>query len=79
MTSTLPPLVQAFAGGIGSVVANAGSFPLDVAATRIQVQPSGKKEGANATQIIQDIVSREGYHGLYVGFSSDSVATLISK
>jgi len=41
MTSTLPPIIQAFSGGLGAVVANVGSYPLDVVATRLQTSGKG--------------------------------------
>jgi len=83
MTSTLPPIAQAFSGGIGSVIANAGAFPLDVIVTRLQTQREtpnvSRRKKLTALDIIEDIVSREGYLGLFAGFGSDSLATLISN
>ncbi|KAJ3806885.1 mitochondrial carrier domain-containing protein [Lentinula aff. lateritia] len=37
MTSTLPPLVQAVAGAIGSASANTLTYPLDLVTTRVQL------------------------------------------
>lgn len=45
MTSTLPPLVQAFSGAMGSATANAVSYPLDVVTTRLQTTKSKKLRG----------------------------------
>lgn len=45
MTSTLPPLVQAFSGGIGSASANAISYPLDLIATRLRTTNSKRLKG----------------------------------
>lgn len=82
MTSVLPPLAQAVSGGLGSVVANTGSYPLDVIATRLQTQrtssdPKAKK--LKPLDVVKDIIRRQGWSGLYSGFASDSLATLISN
>ncbi|KAG8895456.1 hypothetical protein FRC01_012353 [Tulasnella sp. 417] len=82
MTSVLPPLAQAVSGGLGSVVANTGSYPLDVIATRLQTQrtsgdPKAKK--LKPLDVVKDIVRRNGWSGFYAGFASDSLATLISN
>jgi len=83
MTSPFPPLIQAFAGGLGSVGANAGSFPLDVIAARIQTRrgrPHGKgSKDPGPIEMLNRIFKKEGFSGLYAGFWSDSLATLISN
>lgn len=45
MTSTLPPLVQAFSGAVGSATANAVSYPLDLVTTRLQTTKSKRLQG----------------------------------
>ena len=45
MTSVLPPFVQACSGAIGSVVANASSYPLDLVCTRLQLSEKKGKHG----------------------------------
>ncbi|KAJ4487053.1 mitochondrial carrier domain-containing protein [Lentinula edodes] len=47
MTSTLPPLVQAVAGAIGSASANTLTYPLDLVTTRVQLS-SPADTGLNA-------------------------------
>ncbi|KAG8995031.1 hypothetical protein FRB93_001221 [Tulasnella sp. JGI-2019a] len=80
MTSTLPPLTQAVSGGVGSFTANAVLFPLDVVVTHMQTnrsEASKKKKGWN--DFLREIVEEEGWSGLYSGFVSDSLATLLSN
>ena len=48
MTSTLPPLVQAFSGAVGSASANAIVYPLDLVATRLQTTSSKKLRGKDS-------------------------------
>lgn len=45
MTSTLPPLIQAFSGAVGSAAANTLSYPLDLVSTRLQTTSSRKLRG----------------------------------
>lgn len=47
MTSTLPPLVQAFSGALGSAASNASAYPLDLVCTRLQTSNSRKRQGAS--------------------------------
>ncbi|KAF8829491.1 hypothetical protein HHX47_DHR3000601 [Lentinula edodes] len=47
MTSTLPPLVQAVAGAVGSASANTLTYPLDLVTTRVQLS-SPADTGLNA-------------------------------
>lgn len=82
MTSALPPLLQAFSGALGSAAANTLTYPLDLVATRVQIQkPSRKRSSgfANGSRILQHIVSRYGLSALYDGISTDTFATLLSK
>lgn len=45
MTSTLPPLAQALSGALGSAFANVASYPLDLAATKLQNTAPKEKQG----------------------------------
>ncbi len=82
MTSTLPPLLQAVSGAIGSASANALTYPLDLVTTRLQLRPPSAKKTLGviaANKILQHIVSRYGISALYDGLSTDTSATLLSK
>ncbi|KAL5521389.1 hypothetical protein ACEPAG_9315 [Sanghuangporus baumii] len=77
MTSTLPPLVQAFSGALGGAAANASAYPLDLVCTRLQTSHSRERQGIFAT--LQQIIKKRGFAGLYDGLETDSAATLISS
>ncbi|KAH8103604.1 mitochondrial carrier [Cristinia sonorae] len=80
MTSTLPPLVQALSGSIGSATANAVSYPLDLVATRLQITSSKKLKGARGiVRALQYILWREGWSGLFDGLGTDTIAQLLSN
>ncbi|KAI0343472.1 mitochondrial carrier [Trametopsis cervina] len=80
MTSTLPPLVQAFSGSVGSAAANAVVYPLDLIATRLQTTSSKKLRGFRGIVLaLRHVVRSEGWHGLYDGLNTDTAATLISN
>lgn len=83
MTSTLPPIVQAFSGAIGSASANALIYPLDLVVTRVQLHPPNdqkKPRGLQgAIQILQHLIKKYGSSSLYDGLWSDTCATLLSK
>ncbi|THV06629.1 mitochondrial carrier [Dendrothele bispora CBS 962.96] len=90
MTSTLPPLVQAVAGAIGSASANALTYPIDLATTRLQLQTPqsvakrGKKpRGPSGIQggilLLQKIAQEYGISALYDGLLTDTGATLLSN
>ena len=83
MTSTLPPLVQAFSGAIGSATANALTYPLDLLTTRLQLEPpeSRKPRGGlyGASMIFRHIADKYGWHAFYDGLTADTYATLLSK
>ncbi|KAI5123790.1 hypothetical protein M0805_009085 [Coniferiporia weirii] len=80
MTSTLPPLVQALSGALGSVVANTTSYPLDLACTRLQTAEPSKKQGIIAMlETLRRIKNNRGILGLYDGLETDTAATLISN
>ncbi|KAH8115270.1 mitochondrial carrier [Phellopilus nigrolimitatus] len=78
MTSTLPPVVQAFSGALGSAVANATSYPLDLVCTRLQTSAQGREE-QGVFQILKSVVSDRGVSGLYDGLETDTAATLVSN
>ncbi|KAJ3551618.1 hypothetical protein NM688_g4600 [Phlebia brevispora] len=80
MTSTLPPLVQAFSGAIGSATANAIAYPLDLVATRLQTTSSKKLRGLRGILFtLQHILRTEGCKGLYDGLVTDTAATFLSN
>ncbi|EPQ55335.1 mitochondrial carrier [Gloeophyllum trabeum ATCC 11539] len=78
MTSTLPPLVQAFSGAAGSATANAITYPLDLVTTRVQTSPSAKGV-SGAFQVLQHILHRHGVDRLYDGIGTDTGATILSN
>ncbi|KAL5531989.1 hypothetical protein ACEPAF_5552 [Sanghuangporus sanghuang] len=77
MTSTLPPLVQAFSGALGGAAANASAYPLDLVCTRLQTSRSCERQGIYAT--LRKIIKKRGFAGLYDGLQTDTAATLISS
>jgi solute carrier family 25 (peroxisomal adenine nucleotide transporter), member 17 len=86
MTSTLPPIVQAFSGAIGSATANVLTYPLDLVTTRVQLDPPVDRKESNksrgllrAFHIIRRIVHKNGLAALYDGVWTDTGATLLSK
>lgn len=83
MTSTLPPLIQACSGAIGSASANALTYPLDLVTTRLQLDsPATAKRTTGiprAIRIIRHIIQKHGLQALYDGILTDTGATLLSK
>ncbi|KAG6887407.1 hypothetical protein C0995_015594 [Termitomyces sp. Mi166 len=83
MTSTLPPLVQAFSGAIGSASANILTYPLDLLTTRVQLDPPGKNRKhrriGGALRLLRNIAHRDGIAALYGGVWSDTGATILSR
>ncbi|KAF7350958.1 hypothetical protein MSAN_01658000 [Mycena sanguinolenta] len=83
MTSTLPPLVQAFSGAIGSASANALIYPLDLVTTRLQLDSPEKAKRSSgirgAIRILRRIIKKHGFQDLYVGLGTDTGATLLSN
>ncbi|KAI0785838.1 mitochondrial carrier [Abortiporus biennis] len=80
MTSSLPPLFQAFSGAAGSAIANTFSYPLDLVATRIQTTSSRKLKGFHGILLaLNHILKTEGWSGLYDGIGTDTAATLLSN
>ncbi|KAJ7198546.1 mitochondrial carrier domain-containing protein [Mycena pura] len=83
MTSTLPPLVQAFSGAIGGASANTLTYPLDLVTTRLQLDPPQKAQTSGglrgAIRILRGIIKKYGTQGLYNGLGTDTGATLLSN
>ncbi|KAK7472297.1 hypothetical protein VKT23_000417 [Stygiomarasmius scandens] len=90
MTSTLPPLVQAVAGAIGSASANALTYPIDLATTRLQLQhpqsvvkrgkrPRGPSGIQGGVLLLRSIAQEYGLAALYDGLLTDTGATLLSN
>ncbi|KAJ3850287.1 mitochondrial carrier domain-containing protein [Lentinula lateritia] len=83
MTSTLPPLVQAVAGAIGSASANTLTYPLDLVTTRVQLDVSTKplenSTRFEAIRILHSIIQSDGVGALYDGLLTDTASTLISN
>jgi hypothetical protein len=83
MTSTLPPLVQAFSGAIGSASANTLTYPLDLVTTRLQLDSPEKARRSSglhgAIRILRGIIKKHGFQDLYTGLGTDTGATLLSK
>jgi solute carrier family 25 (peroxisomal adenine nucleotide transporter), member 17 len=79
MTSTLPPLVQAISGSLGSAAANSLVYPLDLVTTRLQTSRSKHTGLSKAVDILVEIVGRHGFGALYDGVDTDTAATLLSK
>ncbi|TCD66263.1 hypothetical protein EIP91_001592 [Steccherinum ochraceum] len=76
MTSTLPPLVQAVSGSIGSATANAVSYPLDLVATRLQTTSSRFR---GIVRALRHIIRSEGWSGMFDGLETDTIAQLLSN
>ncbi|KAJ6590122.1 mitochondrial carrier domain-containing protein [Mycena vulgaris] len=83
MTSTLPPLVQAFSGAIGSASANALTYPLDLVTTRVQLDSRKKAKRSSglhgAVRILRGIIKKRGIQDIYTGLGTDTGATLLSN
>lgn len=77
MTSSLPPLVQATSGALGSALANLLTYPLDLVATRAQTAPTPAHR--RALRILKHALRTEGLAGLYAGLAPDTASTLLSK
>ncbi len=80
MTSSLPPLAQAWSGALGSATANSISYPLDLVATKLQTARSRKLQGLpGVLRLLKHVLHTEGFTGLYDGLSADTASTLVSK
>lgn len=80
MTSTLPPLIQAISGSVGSATANAVTYPLDLVATRLQTTSSRKLRGfSGVARALRSILRAEGWSGLFDGLETDTIAQLLSN
>ncbi|KAJ3758072.1 mitochondrial carrier domain-containing protein [Lentinula raphanica] len=76
MTSTLPPLIQAISGAIGSASANTLTYPLDLVTTRVQLASPTEN---TPIRILRSIVNTDGVGALYDGLLTDTASTLISN
>ncbi|KAI0359228.1 mitochondrial carrier [Trametes cingulata] len=80
MTSSLPPLAQAWSGALGSAAANSITYPLDLVATKLQTTTSNRLRGLRGVlRLLRHIVRAEGVAGLYDGIGADTASTLISN
>ncbi|KAK0459212.1 mitochondrial carrier domain-containing protein [Desarmillaria tabescens] len=81
MTSTLPPIVQAVSGAVGSAFANALTYPLDLATTRQQLHRKRKGTSGlyDGIRILVHIIRRYGLTALYDGIMTDTSASLVSN
>ncbi|KAJ7590593.1 mitochondrial carrier domain-containing protein [Mycena floridula] len=80
MTSTLPPLVQALSGAVGSASANGLVYPLDLVTTRIQLAQRRQNTGIRAAlHILHRTVTKKGLLRVYDGLATDTGATLLSN
>ncbi|KAK7036495.1 hypothetical protein VNI00_011692 [Paramarasmius palmivorus] len=86
MTSTLPPLVQALSGAIGSASANTLTYPVDLATARLQLSPRKlSRQGVSKNgllegwKILRRVIRRYGVGALYDGMGTDTGATVISN
>ncbi|KAJ8697169.1 hypothetical protein PTI98_006967 [Pleurotus ostreatus] len=81
MTSTLPPLVQAVSGAIGSASANTLTYPFALVTTRLQLEKGHRKETGlrRAFHVLYGIFRKDGLEALYDGLSADTIATLLSN
>ncbi|KIK60998.1 hypothetical protein GYMLUDRAFT_166757 [Collybiopsis luxurians FD-317 M1] len=77
MTSTLPPLVQAISGAIGSASANTLTYPLDLVTTRAGAVESLAR--LKAVRILHSIIRSDGVAALYDGILTDTASTLVSN
>ncbi|PBK86990.1 mitochondrial carrier [Armillaria gallica] len=81
MTSTLPPIVQAVSGAVGSAFANGLMYPLDLATTRLQLHR--KRTSINGLydgiRILVHIIRRYGLTAVYDGIMTDTGASLVSN
>ncbi|KAF5355168.1 hypothetical protein D9756_005699 [Leucocoprinus leucothites] len=83
MTSTLPPIVQAFSGSIGSASAGALTYPLDLVSTRLQLKdPNDKRRKGglhDGIRILHYTIQKNGVSALYDGLVTDTVAKALSN
>ncbi|KAK8864553.1 hypothetical protein IAR55_001803 [Kwoniella newhampshirensis] len=80
MDSTLPPLLQATSGALGSAVGNAIVYPLDLATTRMQ--NAAKRSNVQRLSLIhtlQRLIYHRGLSRLYQGLRADTLSTLLSN
>ncbi|KIY46218.1 mitochondrial carrier [Fistulina hepatica ATCC 64428] len=77
MSSTLPPLLQAVSGAVGSASAKALTYPLDLITTRVQLERYAHRRSAR--RILLSILRRHGVGALFDGILPDIGATLLSN
>ncbi|WVQ80234.1 hypothetical protein IAT38_002339 [Cryptococcus sp. DSM 104549] len=81
MQTTLPPLLQATSGALGSAVGNTVVYPLDVATTRMQhdaKRPKSKRLSLILT-LHRLLTRKRGFTRLFSGLQADNVSTLLSS
>ncbi|WVR06907.1 hypothetical protein IAU60_003943 [Kwoniella sp. DSM 27419] len=80
MDSTLPPLLQATSGALGSAVGNAIVYPLDMATTRMQTNAKRPHdERLNLSETLSHLLMRRGLAEMYSGLGADTISTLLSN
>ncbi|WVF71331.1 hypothetical protein IAT40_006134 [Kwoniella sp. CBS 6097] len=80
MESTLPPLLQAISGGLGSAVGNAIVYPLDLATTRMQNNARRPHyQRLNLRDTLSHLLVRKSPSELYSGIQADTLSTLLSN
>ncbi|KAJ3576504.1 hypothetical protein NP233_g387 [Leucocoprinus birnbaumii] len=83
MTSTLPPLVQAFSGSLGSASAGALTYPLDLVSARLQLEDpfDRRRKGglSDGRRILRHVLSKHGVSALYDGLATDTAAKSLSN
>lgn len=93
-SSELPPFAQATAGSLGSAVSGSIVYPLDLISTRLQTRGTGVSRTSKNQQsshapsqngfrslvhALQEVVQKKGLGGLYQGWSSDTISSMLSK
>ncbi|KII90594.1 hypothetical protein PLICRDRAFT_173984 [Plicaturopsis crispa FD-325 SS-3] len=82
MTSTLPPIIQALSGALGSAAANTLTYPLSLATTRLQSLPPPPPKHLTgvpgALRVIRSIRRRWGTLALWDGVAADTAASVLS-
>ncbi|WVQ99535.1 hypothetical protein IAU59_006671 [Kwoniella sp. CBS 9459] len=80
MESTLPPLLQATSGALGSAVGNAIVYPLDLATTRMQNNARRPHyQRLNLRDTLSHLLVRKSPSELYSGIEADTLSTLLSN
>ncbi|OCF41903.1 hypothetical protein I317_04313 [Kwoniella heveanensis CBS 569] len=80
MESTLPPLLQATSGALGSAVGNAIVYPLDLATTRMQNNARRPHyQRLNLRDTLTHLLVRKSPLELFSGIEADTLSTLLSN